>query len=297
MRRLLVAAMPGEVAPAQRLAVLLGASFDEIAVHHFPDGESSVRAPQSESIVALYCSLNDPNSKLIELALAAAALRAQGAERIILVAPYLCYMRQDAAFRVGEAVSQQVVGALLAERFDRIITVEPHLHRTRSLKDVFIGTEATALSASALLAEVIRRDGHLDRAIIIGPDNESRTWTEAIAAQLHAPLTVLQKNRRGDRDVSIGINEGALIAGRIAYLVDDIVSTGGTMSVAAAELLKRGAIRVEAVAVHVLCGADALERMQVSGLARLRSTDSVSHPTNAIEIAPLLARALLEEGL
>jgi ribose-phosphate pyrophosphokinase len=296
MTRLLVAAMPGEIEPARRLAALLGVDVEEVKVHRFPDGESLVRAPRTEATTAIYCSLDKPNAKLVELMLAASALREQGARRLILVAPYLCYMRQDASFHQGEAVSQRVIGKFLAERFDRLITVEPHLHRTGSLTDVFVGREATALSAASLLARAIRCDGIADSAVIVGPDKESRPWTEEIAGLLNAPLTVLAKTRRADREVFIAIDPVASIEGRVAYLIDDIASTGNTLATAARALVRRGAARIEAIVVHALCSADDVAQMRMAGVARFRSTDTVAHSSNEIAIAPLLASALEGEA-
>ena len=296
MKRILVAAAPGERAPAQRLADLLGAPLTPVEIHRFPDGESRVSVAEAGRTAIVYCSLDRPNEKLVELALAASALRDLGAERLVLVAPYLCYMRQDKAFHPGEAVSQRVIGAMLARAFERVVTIEPHLHRVHSLADVFPGREATALSAAPLLAEMIRRDGDSEKALIVGPDMESRPWTEAIADELGADFLVLEKTRRGDGDVAITIAQDAPVAGARAYLVDDIASTGSTLAVAARLLMQKGAARVEAVVAHALCGASDLERMLAAGIARLRSTDSVAHSTNAIEVAPLLAGALFEEG-
>ena len=87
---------------------------------------------------------------------AAEALRRNGAERLVLVAPYMCYMRQDTAFLDGEAISQKVIGRLLAGTVDRIITVDAHLHRTTDIRDVFPGIEADNLSAIPAIAESLR---------------------------------------------------------------------------------------------------------------------------------------------
>ncbi|MGE0410081.1 MAG: ribose-phosphate diphosphokinase [Amphiplicatus sp.] len=296
MSALLVAAMPGEAAPAQGLAKALKAPCVEVDVHHFPDGESRVRVPAASPTAILYCSLNDPNAKLIEVALAASALRDLGASRLVLVAPYLCYMRQDTAFRKGEAVSQRVIGEFLAGYFERVVTIEPHLHRIGSLADVFPDTETNALSAAPLLAALIRRDGDISRALIAGPDAESQPWAEALAVEIRAPHLVLQKARRGDSDVSISLPGDAAVSGRRIYLVDDVLSTGATLAAAAKALRDAGAESIEGLVVHALCGEDDLRRLRQAGITRIRSTDSVKHPTNAIECAPILTAALTEEG-
>src|SRR5690606_8630460 len=132
---------------AARLAAELDVPFGEVAVHRFPDGESLVRVDPPPATAILYRSLDDPNPKLFELLLAASALRDSGARRVLLVAPYLAYMRQDIAFQPGEAVSQRVIGKLLAAHFDAVMTVDPHLHRTRSLEAIMPGIRVASISA------------------------------------------------------------------------------------------------------------------------------------------------------
>ena len=292
-----VHAMPGYSGPAQALAAALGLPCHDIAAHRFPDGESLVRVAPADDIVFLYGSLDDPNDKLIELMLAASAFRDGGAARLVLVAPYMCYMRQDIAFHAGEAVSQRVVGRFLAGLFDRIVTVDPHLHRTPDLAEVFVGCETTVLSAAGLLSAAIEAEGGLDQdPILIGPDAESRQWVEAVAGPLQAEVLIGEKLRQGDRQVRIDLPDPARVDGRTTLIVDDLVSSGVTLSVCAARLRDAGAARIEALAVHALCGDDDLAAMRRAGIDRFRSTDSVVHASNAFSLAPLLAEALSDEG-
>lgn len=292
-----VHAMPGYAGPAQALATLLGLRSHDISVHRFPDGESLVRVAPADDIVFIYGSLDDPNDKLIELMLAASAFRDGGAARLVLVAPYMCYMRQDIAFHAGEAVSQRVVGRFLADLFNRIVTVDPHLHRTPDLAEVFAGCETSVLSAAGLLSTAINEEGGLDEnPVLVGPDAESRQWVEAVAGPLQAEILIGEKHRQGDRQVLIDLPDPARVDGRTALIVDDLVSSGVTLSVCAARLRDAGAARIEALAVHALCGDDDLAAMRRAGVDRFRSTDSVVHASNAFSLAPLLAEALSDEG-
>ncbi|MBI1366830.1 MAG: ribose-phosphate diphosphokinase [Alphaproteobacteria bacterium] len=294
MSALVISALD-QAAPARRLADKLGAPFAELEIHRFPDGESLVRASQASATTIIYDSLDRPNGKLIELMLAASALRDLGAARLVLVAPYLCYMRQDKAFEPGQAISQRVIGRLLAERFDRIVSISPHLHRVSSLDTVFPGAETTSLSAAPLLAKLIQADGDPADVLIVGPDSESRPSAEAVARELSAPFVVLSKVRESDRNVSSKLDEKWLAPGRAAYIVDDVASTGNTIAAAASVLKAAGASRIEAAVAHALLSGKDLRRLRAAGVERLRSTDSVLHPTNAIESAPLLAGALRGE--
>ena len=290
-----VVAMPGQDGPARRLAETLDAPFAEIDVHHFPDGESRVRAPEADGTALVYCSLDDPNAKLVELMLAASALADRGAGRRVLVAPYLCYMRQDTAFAPGEAVSQRVVGDFLAARFGRIVTVDPHLHRTPDLGAVFPGAEADALTATGALADMIAADPGVEDLLLVGPDAESEVWVSRVAEALDAPYLVGRKVRRGDRDVTIELPGIARAEDRRVLIVDDLVSSGATLIECARLARAAGAASVEAAATHCLSSRADHDALMQAGLARLRSTDTIAHFTNAAPIAPVLAAALERE--
>ena len=108
MSEAIIQSLPSSSRDAAQLAARLGLPFHEIAIHAFPDGEMRVTAGPAASATIIYASLDRPNGKLIALAFAAEALRRGGAKRLVLLAPYLCYMRQDTAFHEGEAISQKV---------------------------------------------------------------------------------------------------------------------------------------------------------------------------------------------
>ena len=132
-------AMPGNEPLAGALADALGCRAGEIEYRRFPDGESYLRflTPPAGLPVALVCSLDAPDGKVLPLLLAAAALKDESALRIGLVAPYLAYMRQDKRFKDGEAVTSRGFAKLLSASFDWIVTVDPHLHRYKSLEEIY----------------------------------------------------------------------------------------------------------------------------------------------------------------
>ena len=243
----------------------------------------------------IYASLDQPNDKLIAILFAAEALRRGGASRLVLLAPYLCYMRQDAAFHEGEAISQKAVGRLLAATVDRVITVDAHLHRTTDIKAVFPGIEAENLSAMPAIANALRMTGIDPATIVAGPDAESRPWVSDLAGQLGLAHMVAQKTRRGDRSVEIGFADQASIAGRPVLLVDDIVSSGGTLIACARALRAAGATAVDAVMTHALFPAGMATEFANAGIRSIRSTSSVPHPSNAIPLDDILAAALRRE--
>lgn len=287
--------LPSGNAGARRLAGQLGIGAEEIRLHRFPDGEWRVTAGPAAATTILYASLDQPNDKLIALLLAAEALRRNGASRLVLVAPYLCYMRQDAAFHPGEAISQRAVGRLLAGLVDRVVTVDAHLHRTPEIAAVFPGIEAENLSAMPAIAGALAATGVDPATVVIGPDAESEPFVGALARRLGLDHTLGRKTRHDDRSVEIELADRGLVSGRPMLLVDDIVSSGGTLLVAARSLRAAGAASIDAVITHALFPAEMLTAFTAAGIRSIRSTDSVPHPTNAVALDEILAAALRRE--
>lgn len=285
---------PEYAVQTQSLAAAAGMPFRIVDVHRFPDGESRLTLPPTlPGAVTLCRSLDRPNDKLVELLLAAATARELGAARVTLVAPYLCYMRQDIEFTPGEAVSQKIVGRLLADHFDAVVTVDPHLHRVATLAEAVPAGSAVALSAAALFGDYLQQ--REPDALLVGPDEESAQWLAAAARGHRFETVVCRKLRRGDRDVAIDI-PSARLAGRAVVLVDDMASTGTTLAVAARQCVDQGARTVDVLVVHGLFVGDAVADLQRAGVRHVWSTDSVLHPTNMLPLAPLLASGMAAGG-
>jgi ribose-phosphate pyrophosphokinase len=279
---------------AMRIAEDLGAPYAEISVHQFPDGESRITMPNAASgglpeRVAICRTLNNPNEKLVQLLIAAKTGRTLGVKHLTLVAPYLCYMRQDMAFHPGEAVSQIIVGKWLADHFDAVITVDPHLHRIYALNDAIPIESATALSAAELLGCFAYQQNN--EAVLLGPDEESRQWVSVAAKAAHLRFGVCRKTRHSDHDTTVDITDIA-VQGQHIILIDDIASSGGTLMSAARACLAGGARQVDAIVVHALFGDDIGRQLRASGITNIWSTDSVVHTTNAISLASLIAASL-----
>lgn len=295
MNGVTIQTLPSAAENASRLASRLGLSTHTIELHRFPDGELRVTVGPAARTTIVYASLDNPNEKLLAIMFVAEALRREGARRLVLAAPYLCYMRQDAAFHKGEAISQKVIGPLLARNFERIVTVDAHLHRTKNIADVFPGSEAEDLSAIPAIAEFLRVSGHDPKTVVVGPDEESRPWVSDLGGRLGLQHAVARKTRRGDRSVEIAFADPALFAKRPALLVDDIVSSGGTLIACAKALAAAGATTVDAIITHALFAPELTGEFLRAGIRAVRSTDSVPHSTNAIALDVVLADALRRE--
>ncbi len=276
---------------SRNLAGALKIPCQIIQRHRFPDGECKLTLPANLPEHVIICfSLNQPNEKLVELLLAAKTARELGAKTLTLVAPYLCYMRQDKAFQPGESISQQIVGNFLADLFDNVITVDPHLHRIQYLEQAIPATHAVSLSATTLMAEFLRE--HFKDPVLLGPDCESEQWVSAVAKPNQWTYGVCEKIRTGDKKVEITLPEINL-HGRSIVLVDDIVSSGHTLSVAIEKCLLKNAKHVDVLVTHALFANDAKEYLIQAGVRNIWSTDSVSHESNVLPLHLLFKDAVL----
>jgi ribose-phosphate pyrophosphokinase len=286
--RPLCLALPGNDALASALATRIDGEVGRLTVRSFPDGESYVRI---ESDVAgretvLACTLARPDAKTLPLLLVAATARDLGAAHVGLVAPYLAYLRQDRRFAAGEGVTSAYFARILSASVDWLVTVDPHLHRRASLAEIY-AIPTASLHAARLVAAWIR--AHVDRPLVVGPDVESAQWVARVARDAEAPFVVFEKVRRGDREVEVGLSAVAGADGRTPVLVDDIVSTGHTMLAAMAELRRHGTAPPVVIGVHAVCADGAYEELLAAGPAAIVTTNTVPHPSNAIDVADLLA--------
>lgn len=286
-----VLGFPDYEAPARRLASALDLPFQLIDIHYFPDRESKVTLPEPLAENIILCrSLNSPNEKLIELILASETARRLGARNISLVAPYLCYMRQDKAFHPGEAISQKIIGELLARHVNALITVDPHLHRVHRLDQAIPLKHCLALHATGPMAAFLAQE--IPDAFLIGPDWESRQWVSEIADQKGLDYVIASKTRRGDHDVNIQLPE-ADYRERNIVLVDDIASSGYTLEMTARALAEYRPASIRVVITHALIDDNARNRLNNAGIDQIWSTDSILHPTNHIPLADLLANGVI----
>jgi ribose-phosphate pyrophosphokinase len=287
---MIVLSMPGAESAAESLAGRRG-RIGAVEVHRFPDGESRVRLThgvKGEHVV-LYAHLDRPDQKLLPLLFAAATARDLGAASIGLVAPYLPYLRQDDRFHVGEGVSARYFTALLSRAFDWLVTVDPHLHRIRSLAELF--TIATRnVHAAPLLADWIR--DHVARPLVLGPDTESGQWVTSVARLAGAPHAVFTKRRTGDRQVQLTVPALAGHAGRQPVLVDDVISSGATMAEAARLLVSQGWPAPVCLAIHAVFGEGAAVALHEAGVNTVVTTNTIPHPSNDIDVDPLLAEVV-----
>lgn len=276
---------------AATLAQHAGFDAAPVSLHRFPDGESLVRidARVAGRDCIVFCTLKDPDSIVFPLLSAAATARELGARSVGLLAPYLAYMRQDKRFHAGEAVSSRPFAHLISTHFDWLVTVDPHLHRYPRLDSIY-RLPNTVVSAVPLMAEWVRRN--VDKPLLVGPDSESLQWVGAVAELAGAPFVVLEKQRHGDAEVDIALPDIERWRERTPVLVDDILSTGQTLSQTVRGLRAQGLPAPLCLAVHAVFAGDAERRLADAGAARLVTANTIAHPTNAVDLTAPVAHAL-----
>lgn len=287
----LIFSFPGNESFGERIALTVDGECGELAMRSFPDAESYLRVetdPRDREVMVV-ATLRHPNDKILPLIFLMDALRDLGARRIGLVAPYLAYMRQDKRFRDGEAITSRSFATLLSRAADWLLTVDPHLHRWTDLREVY-SIPAVALHVADVVGRWIA--ANVASPLIVGPDGESRQWVETVASAAGAPSIVLSKTRAGDSQVVESLPDMRAYEARTPVLVDDIISTGQTMLVALRHLKEQGARAPQCVGIHAVFANGALGALEVAGVTRVVTTNTIPHSSNCIDIIPALGAAL-----
>lgn len=263
----------------------------DITQREFPDLESylKINTDVKGADTFILSSLDNPNPKIAPLLFLADALKSEGANSVSLIAPYLAYMRHDIQFLPGEALSSHSFAKILSPFFNNIITVDPHLHRIKSLSDIY-QTNTTVVHAASAIADWIQKN--VPHPFIIGPDSESAQWASDIANLANVPYTVLEKIRKSDRKVEIKIDASIDFQGKTPILIDDIISTAGTMITAVSQLIKDGMPTPICIGIHAVFANDAYERLLASGVSKVVTCNTIGHPSNAIDLADALVNSL-----
>lgn len=287
----MIFSLPENETLADALAGRLGGERGKAVVRRFPDGESYVRIESfvEGRAVILCCTLDRPDEKVLPLLFLAATAKDLGAARVGLVAPYLSYMRQDRRFQPGEGITSAYFARLLSSVVDWLVTVDPHLHRRASLAEIY-SIPTRVIHAAPLISRWIREN--ISSPVLIGPDRESEQWVSEIAGGAGAPYLVLEKIRRGDRDVEVSVPETDRWRSYTPVLADDIISTAKTMIETVGHLRRAKLPKPACIGIHAIFADRAENDLLQAGASRVVTCNTISHPTNAIDLGDLLAEGV-----
>jgi len=282
---------------ARSAAEASGVELLEAYAKTFPDGERYVRVegePRGRVAVAVTTGFPEPSTRVVEAMLLVEALRGLGAASVIAAPLYLPYSRQDRRFLRGEPVSvATVLRGLAASGASAVATVD--VHKEQSL--AWFPGPAANIDPSPAFAEALRPLLGGDTVYVIGPDRGAVGRAHRLAERLGAAFDYLEKSRdRVTGEVTLK-PKTVDVDGATVVLVDDIVSTGGTLAKAARLLLEQGARRVLAAVTHCLLVGPAVERLEEAGIEALLCANTVKpcwDKARTVDIGPLLAKAAEE---
>ena len=276
----------------------LEAPLGRALVGTWKNGETRVKLDENVrgSDVFVIQSICDPvDHHLMELLLMIDALRRASAARITAVIPYYGYAKQEKKTSGREPISAKLVANLICTAgAHRVLTVDLHSPAIEGFFDIPVDH----LRATPLLARHCKRQG-LQQAVAVSPDAGGVGRAEEFRVRLGGSLAIISK-RHPSADVSETLEMVGDVDGAVAVIVDDMISTGGTLTMAAELLRERGASSVLAVATHGIFAADALELIDRSPIDQVFVTDTIPLPEQgprakleSMTVAPLLAEAIM----
>jgi ribose-phosphate pyrophosphokinase len=276
---------------AAKVAHELDKESTKLDIRKFPDGEKYVRVLEDvkgEDVIVIQSINRTPDEYLVEYLLLVDALKDLGARRVVSFIPYFAYARQDERFKPGEALSFKTVSRLMENvGTDELYTIDMHQHRVLKSSDVF-RIPSHNLSAMPLLADYVEKNGNLLKPLVIGPDAEAEQWAKLAAERLGTDYDVFEKKRLSSENVEIRPRK-ANAKDRDVLIVDDIISTGGTIVEALKILFSQGARKIEVACTHPLLMGGALEKIYATGATNVVGTDTVPSQISYVSVAPLIA--------
>ncbi|MFQ5762509.1 MAG: ribose-phosphate diphosphokinase [Candidatus Bathyarchaeia archaeon] len=289
---LLIAPAPASRELGLRIANILNAPWVEVESKVFPDGESYVRFCRDltgEEVMLVQSTHPPQDSHLIQLFLLIDAAFTHGARRVSAVVPYIAYARQDKVFRTWEAVSIKTILKLLHEQgLHRLITV--NMHEPAVLSDLKI--QAENLDATPAVGAYLK-GLKLNKPVVFAPDKRAFPMARKLGEMLSAESGWLTKERdRLTGQIHMTCEVDLDFSGRDFIIADDIISTGGTVALAARMLRERGAARITCACVHPLLTGDAYDKILAAGVSEIVGTDTVPSRVGKVSVAPTIAEGL-----
>lgn len=288
-----VIAGPASVDLARSISHNLNVKIIEPELKIFFDGESKLRIPSvnNKDCIIVQSLYPPPDRHIIQLLMIIHKCKKDHASKITVIIPYMAYARQDKAFLDGEIISIAVLAQVI-ENFgvDEVITVD--IHQEVSLS--YFSIKIKNISAIPILADYIKNNVTIEKSFIISPDAGGIKRAEKFAQLLELPILCLKKKRdRKTGFVSIDENIGMKVDGMNAILIDDMISTGGSI-VKACEVLKKQKIgNIIVFCTHAILVDNAFDKIINSGVKEIISTNSIPSICSKVDLSLILSDALV----
>lgn len=267
---------------AGRIADALKTEIVDVRFSKFPDGEIYLRAGSLSDEMVIVGSIVDSDS-FVELLLLIDACEGRSCE---LVIPYMGYARQDKKFKDGEPVSARVIASALSRGIDRCMTINIHDKHVLS----FFSAPARDISLAEGIGKYIS-GVNLHNPLVLAPDDGAAVFAQAVADAGNWDCDHLDKTRISNEEVKMA-PRNLDVRGRSVVIVDDIISTGGTIATAASMLVQQGAREVYAACVHGVLSGGAYARLKSAGIREVVCSDTIEHGCSRYSAAGAIAGAL-----
>jgi ribose-phosphate pyrophosphokinase len=283
---------------AKEIAKVIGVELGKCSVTRFSDGEIQINIEESIrgcDVFVIQSTSSPVNEHLMELLILIDALKRASAKTINLVIPYYGYARQDRKARAREPITAKLVANLLETAgATRVITLDLHAPQIQGFFDIPIDH----LMGVPILAQYFKNKQYNSDIVIVSPDHGGVTRARKLAEQLKAPIAIIDK-RRPKPNVAEVMNIVGHIEGKVAILIDDIIDTAGTITLAANALVENGASEVYACCTHPVLSGPAIDRIQNSNIKELVITNSIalSEDKQMDKIVNLSVASLLGEAI
>ena len=251
----------------------------------FPDDELYVRILDDVSKDhAIIVQTTYPDYNIIELFLLQNAAEEADAKEISVVIPYFGYARQDIKFQNGEPISAKALANLISLNADRVITVDPHKEHIID----FFSTNAFSCTAIPEIAKYLK-EKNID--LILAPDKGALERAKQASKIIGCDFDYMDKTRIDGTTVEIKPKKLDAQNKNVA-IIDDIISTGGTMALSIQELKKHGTKKVSVACTHGLFAGDAVKKLNSAGCDEIISTDTILSNYSKVRVAPSLTPLL-----
>ena len=263
---------------AQKIADQVGVELGQVSVTHFSDGEIKINIDESirgDHVYIVQSTSYPVNDNLMELLIMIDALRRASAKTINVVLPYYGYARQDRKAQSREPITAKLVANMITQAgADRVLTLDLHAAQIQGFFDIPVDH----LLGAPLLANYFLENNFKDKDIVVvSPDHGGVTRARKLAEFLHAPIAIIDK-RRPKANVAEVMNIIGDVKGKVAVLIDDMIDTAGTITLAAQAIQDAGALEVYACCTHPVLSGPALDRLNASVIKEVVVTDSIQVP-------------------
>jgi ribose-phosphate pyrophosphokinase len=283
---------------AEEIAEKIGIEISPSSVSRFSDGEVQINIEESIrgcDTFVIQSTSAPANEHIMELLIMIDALKRASAKTINVVLPYYGYARQDRKARAREPITAKLVANLLETAgATRIISLDLHATQIQGFFDIPVDQ----LLAVPMLSDYFK-EKQLEDMVIVSPDHGGVVRARKMADRLKAPIAIIDK-RRPKPNVSEVMNIIGDVEGKTAIIIDDIIDTAGTITLAANALFERGAKEVYACCSHPVLSGPAIDRINNSIIKELVVTNSISlseekqiSKIKALSVATLLAKAII----